>query len=38
MVKTIAEARQSVLADQRVPVRMDYRYALMHDKFIVFDA
>jgi phosphatidylserine/phosphatidylglycerophosphate/cardiolipin synthase-like enzyme len=25
------------LANQEVPVRVDYRYAIMHDKFIVVD-
>ena len=38
--KSNATARYSAatfLANQGVPVRIDYRYAIMHDKFIVID-
>src|ERR1700722_12866484 len=38
--KSNATARYTAatfLANQGVPVRVDYRYAIMHDKFIVMD-
>jgi phosphatidylserine/phosphatidylglycerophosphate/cardiolipin synthase-like enzyme len=38
--KSNATARYTAatfLANQGVPVRIDYQYAIMHDKFIVFD-
>jgi len=38
--KSNAKARYTAatfLANQGVPVRVDYRYAIMHDKFIVAD-
>jgi hypothetical protein len=38
--KSQATARYTAatyLANQGVPVRVDYRYAIMHDKFIVVD-
>ena len=39
--KSNATARYTAatfLANEHVPVRVDYRYAIMHDKFIVVDA
>jgi phosphatidylserine/phosphatidylglycerophosphate/cardiolipin synthase-like enzyme len=38
--KSNAESRYpegAYLASQDIPVRLDYRYAIMHDKFIVID-
>jgi phosphatidylserine/phosphatidylglycerophosphate/cardiolipin synthase-like enzyme len=38
--KSQATARYTAatfLANQGVPVRVDYRYAIMHDKFLVID-
>jgi phosphatidylserine/phosphatidylglycerophosphate/cardiolipin synthase-like enzyme len=34
---TVQYTAATFLANQGVPVRLDYRYAIMHDKFIVVD-
>ena len=34
---TARYTRATFLANQGMPVRVDYRYAIMHDKFIVVD-
>ena len=34
---TARYTKVTFLANQHVPVRVDYRYAIMHDKFIVVD-